>query len=72
MAVLVRFGLVALASTLLVEKVFGFAPITLDSSAWYFGRSLVTLALLGALALYAFWTALGRHKAVSLEFLDDE
>jgi len=28
--------------------------LTLDTSAWYFGRSLLTLLLLAGLAVYAF------------------
>jgi hypothetical protein len=34
-------------------------PLTLDADAWYFGRSLFVMLLIGALALYGFVISVG-------------
>ena len=38
-------------------------PVTLDLNAWTFGTSLVTLLVVGALALYGFTVALAGQPA---------
>jgi serine/threonine-protein kinase len=57
LVVLVRFGLVAGVGWALFMFTPRVAVLTLDGSAWYFGRSLLTLLLLAGLALYAFRVA---------------
>ena len=38
------------------------APVTLDTNAWYFGRSAFALLMLAALALYGFFVSLGGKR----------
>ena len=64
LVVLVRFGLVSAVAW----AIFMFVPedvvLTLDTSAWYFERSLFTLLLLAGLAIYAFRiSTAGRFRA---------
>jgi serine/threonine protein kinase len=59
---LLRFGLVALAISILVSSLFSRVPITTDFSAWYAGSTLFTLLAVLALALYGFHTSLGGQK----------
>jgi hypothetical protein len=40
-------------------------PMTLDTDAWYFGRSLVVLLVLTALATYGFLVSLGSRSALA-------
>ena len=37
-------------------------PLTLDTHAWYFGRSLCVLLLFVAFALYTFFVSLGGKR----------
>jgi hypothetical protein len=37
--------------------------LILDTDAWYFGQSLITLSLIVALATYGFFVALGGRPA---------
>jgi len=63
--VLARFGLVAgFACFLSGELVMANVPLPLDPSRWYFGTSLVMLALALALVLYAFRISLGANPAL--------
>jgi hypothetical protein len=68
-AVLVRFGLLALvvawtfASWVLVL-------VTIDPSAWYFGRSAATILTLAAIACYGFYTSLGGQRLFRDRVLD--
>jgi hypothetical protein len=62
LAVLIRFGLLALVSLLFVfMRLTGFA-ITLDTPAWYASTSNLTLIALAAIALYAFRTATAGYR----------
>jgi hypothetical protein len=49
-----RFGLLAICSSswiiLTVERV----PLTFDAGSWYFGRSMLTLCVIGAVVLFTF------------------
>ncbi len=64
--VLARFGLVAgFAYMLSGELVMNNVPLPLDPARWYFGTSLVMLALALALLLYAFRTSLGGRAAMA-------
>jgi len=63
MGALVRYGLLAvLAGAFFAERLQGL-PITLDSSAWYWGSSLVGLLVLGVVAVYAYRIATARPAA---------
>jgi hypothetical protein len=62
-AIFFRVGLLALFA-MLVTGVFVRIPITLDPDAWFFGRSLVVLLLLAALAVYGFLVSLGGRPAL--------
>ena len=60
-----RFGLVALTAALYTADVALNIPVTLNTSAWYFNDSTIALATIAALAIWGFYTALGRtadHK----------
>ncbi len=61
-AILFRFGLLALGASGFSASLLQRLPITLDPGVWYFGRSLFGLTLLMALALYAFFTSLGGKR----------
>ena len=50
--VFVRAGLLALITTYIVERLLVRFPVTLDSSAWYFPGSVITLSIVAALVVY--------------------
>ena len=59
--VFVRIGLVAA----IVDASSGRcsrAPLTLQTSAWYASSGFATLAIVGALAVYGFKTAIGKQS----------
>jgi len=60
--VIVRFGgvLAFVVGSFVSSLLFDIVP-TLDSSAWYFGSNLLILAVVVALAVWAFYTATGRR-----------
>jgi hypothetical protein len=49
-----------------------YTPLTWNSDAWYFGRSVVTLLVLAALCFYAFRTALGHRPLFGSALVEDE
>lgn len=55
--VLLRFGLLALVTCLFCHMTLGSAPLTLESSAWYFPNSLVVYLMLAAIAAFGFHTS---------------
>jgi serine/threonine-protein kinase len=57
--VLIRFGLLALATNFVFFQVLETFPLTTSGSAWYSGISLVGIAVMAAIAFYAFHTSLG-------------
>jgi hypothetical protein len=59
--VVLRFGLLSLAVLQFVSTVMQTAPITLDLSRWYSGRSLLAIAVFVGIALYGFRLALGKR-----------
>lgn len=56
---LLRFGLLSCACLLFFSSALDLVPLTLNTSAWYAGRSFLDLAVLAALAFYGFHTSLG-------------
>lgn len=71
MFVAVRFGLIALLTVHFMTGVMHAAPLTLDTSAWYFGRSAMVLVVLVALAAYGFHTALGQKPVFGTPLLEE-
>ena len=67
--VLIRFGLlpVILASVFAVWQVVG---LTLDPGSWFFGRALLVVLVLEALALYGFWISLGGRPLIRSDVLE--
>ena len=57
-AVLLRFGLVSTAVMLLFTDLMTRLPITLNARAWYFPLSMLTMFLIGGLAVYGFIVSL--------------
>ena len=57
-AVLLRFGLVSTAVMLLFTDLMTRLPITLNSRAWYLPLSMLTVFLIGSLAVYGFVVSL--------------
>ena len=57
--VLVRFGLVATFALVFMRTLLTYTPLPLDPSRWYFGGSLLALAVGAALVVYAFRISLG-------------
>ena len=56
--ILMRFGLLAVTVTTLVQLVMSFVVASFDLSSWYADRALVPTLLLIALFLYGAWAAL--------------
>jgi hypothetical protein len=52
---LIRFGILSAVIWALFFWVGSDVVLTPDPSSWYFGRSLLTILLLAALAVYGFW-----------------
>src|SRR5262249_51152077 len=69
-AVVVRFGLVALATGLLTADLLLNVPITANLGSWYAGAEVLVFALLLALAGWAFRTSLGGRPLWKAELLD--
>ncbi|HSN67755.1 MAG TPA: hypothetical protein VLV48_00830, partial [Thermoanaerobaculia bacterium] len=70
-AVMARFGLVALVTTMYVTSMYDNFPITLDPTVWYFGQSLLALALVIGLAVFGFVRAMGQHAVFGAPVLED-
>jgi hypothetical protein len=60
--VFVRIGLVAAIADAFVWSLFESAPPTLQTSAWYASSGFATHAIVGALAVYGFKTAIGKQS----------
>jgi hypothetical protein len=65
--VLVRVGPVALAALMATQMLVSNAPFAIDVSAWYAGRSFLTIAILVALALFAFKNSLAGRPLFATE-----
>ena len=66
-----RFGLLTMATTIFVNAPLSRLPLTTDLSAWYSGSSIAVVAILLALAGWAFHTSLGGKKLFSGNLLED-
>ena len=58
---LLRFGILAAVACGFAGFLLQSAPLSLDTSAWYFGASLTYLAVVVGLAGYAAWISLGNR-----------
>jgi hypothetical protein len=68
---MMRYGLVMLASAMLLSYGLQNFPVTLDFSVWYAGTGLAPLVLLLALAVFAFYTSLGGQKVFKGSLLEE-
>jgi hypothetical protein len=64
-----RFGPLAMMSTLMVFHLWVFYPITTELTAWYASSFVVALILLLAMATYGFYTSLGGQPIFKYNFL---
>jgi serine/threonine-protein kinase len=69
--VLMRFGLLAFIACQLVRGLVETFPITTQFSLWYSGYTLLTLAFIGAIAFFGFYTSLGGHPLLGKAVLED-
>jgi serine/threonine-protein kinase len=69
---LARFGLLALAFAIAVQKILLESPLTTDPSAWYFGYGLTGALIIVALAVYGFVTATRGRRLFREGFFGDE
>jgi serine/threonine-protein kinase len=69
--VMMRFGLLALAVTGIVFGWLRLIPLTLDSSAWYAGRSFFLIGLLAALSIGAFFVVLAGKPLFGKALLEE-
>ena len=67
----IRFGLLALAVSLMIFFWLNSLPFTTNLSAWYAGTSLFGMSLVTALAGYAFHTSLGGKSVFEGKLLED-
>jgi predicted Ser/Thr protein kinase len=66
-----RYGLFASTVLLLFMNIGTLAPLTLDTSTWYFGRSFFVIALSSVFAAYAFWISLAAQPMFGLVLEED-
>jgi predicted Ser/Thr protein kinase len=57
-----RFGLLALATYIFVDIVISYAQLTTTTSAWYFGHDVLLLASVLALAAWGFHTSIAGRR----------
>lgn len=69
--ILLRFGLVTLATGFFVSDLLQSVPLTTDFSIWYAGSALAVLLAVLALAGYAFHTSLGGQKVFVGKLLEE-
>ncbi|HEY2435324.1 MAG TPA: serine/threonine-protein kinase [Vicinamibacterales bacterium] len=65
-----RLGLVATTVAFFVLYVMGNAVITLDTSRWFFGDSLIQLSIPALLAVYGFYASRGGEPIFGAQLLD--
>ncbi len=68
--VVVRFGLIALASGIFMADLMGNVPLTTDFSVWYGGATLFPLLVVAALAVWGFYTALAGRPLLKNELFE--
>jgi hypothetical protein len=68
--VLFRVGLLAFAAMFTVSTLIDELPLTLHPESWYLGTVLFSLAVIGAPALWGFWTSQAGRPFLRDEVLD--
>jgi hypothetical protein len=63
-----RFGLLSYVAAMFAMYAINDLPFVLDPSVWYAMRSAVVAAMLGAVAAWSFYTALGGRSAFGATF----
>jgi hypothetical protein len=71
LALLLRFGVLAVAVADYVYSVALASPFTLSPSDWYFGRSMAAIVFLCTISIVACWLSLGGKAAVSVPFREE-
>lgn len=71
MLVLIRIGLLSAVFWAIYMYIASFVPLTLDSAAWFAGRSWFTLLLFAAIAGYGFWISLAGRPLVKPHVLEN-
>ena len=67
-----RYGLLSLAVYFTFDTIMESAPLTLDASVWYFGRSFFLIAVMSLIASYAFWISLAAQPAFGVALLEED
>jgi len=70
--VLFRIGLVAFSALALVDQFFIQFPITLQTSAWYFGLGLAALFIIAGIAVYGFRVSLAGSRLFDLTSIESQ
>jgi hypothetical protein len=68
--VLIRFGLLAMASLSLVQELLVVTPLTRDFAGWYASASLSMVLIVVALAAFGFYASLGGRPLLREELLE--
>ena len=68
--VVVRFGLIALASGIFMADLIGNAPQTTDFSAWYSTATVFPLLVVAAMAIWGFYMALAGRPLLKNELFE--
>lgn len=69
--ILLRYGLLTMATIVFVSGLLSNVPLTTDLSAWYSGYTIAMVVAVLALAGWAFHTSLGGEKLFSGNLLED-
>jgi hypothetical protein len=69
---LLRFGVLSVFASAYTVGVLRTLPVVIDTSAWYFGRSLLTISVVAGIALYATVIAIGQKPLFGTPLFDDE
>ena len=69
-AILTRYGLLAIAAAVFTGTTIQAAPLTTDLSDWYSSAMLTVLAVFVAITLWCFRAALGGRKLLKADLLD--
>lgn len=68
--VVMQFGLLALASAILIDGIIGDLPFTVNTSAWYFGTSLLMIVFTVGFLAWAFRQAVAGQNLFSTGLTD--
>ena len=67
---MLRFGLLATFVSFLANFLLNSAPLTFDSSRWFFSTSLTLLLIVAAMAVYGFYASRGGEPLLGRRLLD--